>query len=74
MENFARILFFVGIVLILISGVVYLFSRFNVPFGRLPGDIRIQGDNFTFYFPLASSLLLSLLLTLLLNLLGRWKR
>ena len=36
--------------------------------GRLPGDIRIRRDGFSFYFPLATSLLLSILLTLLLNL------
>lgn len=39
--------------------------------GRLPGDIYVRRGNFTFYFPLATSLLLSLLLTLLLALLGR---
>ena len=37
-----------------------------VPFGRLPGDIYIRRGSFSFYFPLATSIVLSLLLTLLL--------
>ena len=39
--------------------------------GRLPGDIHIQRGNWTFYFPLATSLLLSVVLTLILWILGR---
>lgn len=35
------------------------------PFGRLPGDISIERENFHFYFPLTTSILLSLLLTLI---------
>ena len=38
----------------------------GVPFGRLPGDIYIRRGNFSFYFPLATSIVLSILLTLLL--------
>jgi len=37
----------------------------KLPFGRLPGDISIERENFGFYFPLTTSILLSLLLTLL---------
>ncbi|MFZ5625987.1 MAG: DUF2905 domain-containing protein [Bacillota bacterium] len=42
-----------------------------LPAGRLPGDIYIQKGNFTFYFPLATSIVISIILTLLLNLLFR---
>ena len=38
----------------------------GVPFGRLPGDIYVRRGNFTFYFPLATSIVLSILLTLIL--------
>jgi hypothetical protein len=38
----------------------------GVPFGRLPGDIAIRRGNFSFYFPLATSIILSIILTLLL--------
>ena len=43
----------------------------GVPIGRLPGDITIKRGTFTFYFPLATSIIASLLLTLLFALLRR---
>jgi uncharacterized protein HemY len=43
----------------------------GIPFGRLPGDIVIRRGNASFYFPLATSIILSLILTLLLALLRR---
>jgi hypothetical protein len=43
----------------------------GVPFGRLPGDIVVRRGNFSFYFPLATSIVLSLILTLLLALFRR---
>ena len=39
----------------------------GVPFGRLPGDIMIRRGNFSFYFPLATSIVVSILLTLILT-------
>ncbi len=75
METLGRTLMLSGILLFLAGGVMYLAARFGLPLGRLPGDIRIERENFHFYFPLATSLLLSLLLTLLLNLIARlWKK
>jgi hypothetical protein len=75
METFARYLIIGGIILILIGGGVYLAAKFGLPLGRLPGDIRIEGENGSFYFPLTSSILVSVLLTIILNLILRfWKR
>ncbi len=67
MEQFARYLIIGGIVLILIGGGVYLAAKFGIPLGRLPGDIRIEGENGSFYFPVTSSILVSVILTFLLN-------
>ncbi len=72
MENMARFLVIGGIVLILLGGGVYLAAKFGIPFGRLPGDIRIEGKNGTFYFPVVSSILISILLTIILNLVARF--
>jgi hypothetical protein len=72
MENIARFLVIGGIVLILLGGGVYLAAKFGIPFGRLPGDIRIEGKNGVFYFPITSSILVSILLTVLLNLIYRF--
>ncbi|WP_036371041.1 DUF2905 family protein [Neomoorella thermoacetica] len=57
---------FLALMGLLLLGLGKLFS-----IGRLPGDIYIQRGNFTFYFPLVTSLLLSLILTVILNLLFR---
>jgi hypothetical protein len=72
MENIARTLMFGGIILFLIGGGIFLASKFGIPFGRLPGDIRIEGENGSFYFPLTSSILVSILLTILLNIISRF--
>jgi hypothetical protein len=50
---------------------VGLLVMLGVPFGRLPGDIAVRRGNFSFYFPLATSIILSILLTLLFNLFRR---
>ena len=55
---------------ILIAG-VGLLVMLGLPIGRLPGDITVKRGNFTFYFPLATSILASILLTLLMSLLRR---
>jgi DUF2905 family protein len=71
MENIARFLVIGGIVLILIGGGVYLAAKFGIPFGRLPGDIRIEGKNGSYYFPIVTSIAFSLVLTVLLNIIIR---
>jgi hypothetical protein len=46
-------------------------GRFFPWLGRLPGDIRLQGENVSCFFPLATSIIISLLLTLVLNIIIR---
>ena len=72
MENIARFLVIGGIVLILIGGGVYLAAKFGIPLGQLPGDIRVEGQNGSFYFPIVTSILVSLLLTIILNIIIRF--
>ena len=58
-------------VLIVVAGLVLMFVG-RVPFlGRLPGDIHVQRGNWSFYFPLATSLVVSVVLSLLLYFIGR---
>jgi hypothetical protein len=71
MENIARYLIIGGIILILLGGGIYLAAKFGIPFGRLPGDIRIEGKSGSFYFPVVTSLLLSIILTVVVNLIIR---
>jgi hypothetical protein len=72
METFARYLIIGGLILILAGGGVYLAAKFGLPLGRLPGDIRIEGQNGSFYFPITSSILVSVVLTVVLNLISRF--
>jgi DUF2905 family protein len=72
MENLARFLVIGGILLILIGGGLYVASKFGIPLGRLPGDIRIEGKNGAFYFPVVTSIVLSILLTIILNVIIRF--
>jgi hypothetical protein len=62
-----RTLIIVGL---LVAGVGVLITM-GLPIGRLPGDFTIRRGNFTFYFPLTSSIMASIVLTLVLMLLGR---
>jgi hypothetical protein len=65
-----KILMLLGAALLLLGAVLFLGQRLGL--GRLPGDFSWQGKNFSFHFPLATSLLVSIVLTLVINLwLGR---
>lgn len=70
MESFGKALIFFGILLVVLG---FIFSvGVKIPWlGQLPGDIYIRRENFTFYFPLTTCLLLSLILTLVLYLFRR---
>ncbi|MBN1871899.1 MAG: DUF2905 domain-containing protein [Candidatus Omnitrophica bacterium] len=66
----AKIIIFIGI-LITLSGLVILIAG-KVPWlGKLPGDILIKNENFSFYFPLTTCILLSIFLTLIVYFLTR---
>jgi len=71
----AKILIITGSVLIGLGLLIWGASPlgFGQKLGRLPGYIRIEGKNFSFYFPIASSLLLSGLLSLIFYLWGKFK-
>ena len=62
-----RFLIIVGLVIAAIGLLVSL----GLPIGRLPGDMTVRRGNFTFYFPLATSILASIVLTLLVTFFGR---
>ncbi len=74
MAEMGRILVGLGIVLVVIGGGVTLLGRTGIPLGKLPGDIVYRGKNTTFYFPLATSIVLSVLLSIIFFLVGRFRR
>jgi len=74
MSELGKLLIVLGIVLMGAGVVLTVLGRTNLPLGRLPGDIVYRGKNTTFYFPLATSLLVSVLLSLVLYVAGRWRK
>jgi hypothetical protein len=74
MADFGKALVFFGLVFVVVGLALVFFGRANIPLGRLPGDIVYRGKNTTFYFPLATCILLSVVLSVVLYLIGRLKR
>ena len=61
--------------LVVVAGVaLILLGKTNLPLGRLPGDFFYRDKNTTFYFPLATSILLSIALSLVLYVVSRFRR
>lgn len=61
--DFQRLLIILGIALLAVGLLWPLIAKFGL--GRLPGDIALKKDNFAFYFPITTSIIISVLLTLI---------
>lgn len=71
-QNLGKMIILAGVFLVIL-GLLLTFSN-KIPFiGKLPGDFVFKRENFSFYFPLATSIILSVILTLVLNFLMRSK-
>jgi hypothetical protein len=71
MEQLGRVLLVMGGVLALLGVLFMLGPRLPFRLGRLPLDFHYRRDNFSFYFPLGTSILISIVLTLIFSLLHR---
>ena len=71
MEQLGRPLIIVGLVILALGAILTLGPRLPFRLGRLPLDFHYQRDNFSFYFPLGTSILISVVLTLVLALVNR---
>lgn len=70
--QFGKLFITLGIIFLAIGLLLTFASHLSLgKLGRLPGDIYIKRDNFTFYFPVTTSILVSLLLTLIFSFLSR---
>ncbi len=61
-----RVLLIIGVVLVVVGGLAMLGVR--LPFGRLPGDIAIEGERGGIYVPIVTMIVVSVILTILVNL------
>ncbi len=71
-QQTGKYILIVGIVIVAAGILVYFFHDYLKWIGRLPGDIRIERDNFRFYFPIVTMILLSLVVTLLIHIFKRF--
>jgi hypothetical protein len=71
-ETMGKMLILMGLFVLLLGLILTFAPKLRIPFlGRLPGDVRIEREGFSFYFPIVTCILLSILLTLLLNVIAR---
>lgn len=63
MQQAGKYILIMGLVLVVLGGLLWLFGNKLSWFGNLPGDIRIKRENFAFYFPITSMILLSALVS-----------
>jgi uncharacterized protein HemY len=70
-EFFGKILIFFGAILIFL-GLIFSFAGKIPYFGKLPGDIYIKRENFTFYFPITTCILISIILSVIFYLIFRF--
>jgi hypothetical protein len=72
MNQMAKLLILLGVVLVVVGLILLLLQK--TPFlGKLPGDILIKREHFTFYFPLATSIIISIIVSLILYLIGKFR-
>jgi hypothetical protein len=65
-SNLGKILIFIGTGIVVLGIIIFLVPK--IPFfGKLPGDLEIKRENFSFYFPLSSSIIISIILTVVIN-------
>lgn len=69
MESFGKTIIFMGMGMMIFGFLVVLGSKLG--FGKFPGDILFKKGNVTFYFPLASSILLSIILSVIFRMFAR---
>ena len=71
MVEFGRLLLIIGLSIAFCGVVILIATRYLPWLGNLPGDFRLEGENYKIYFPLATMILISILGTILLNVILR---
>jgi hypothetical protein len=74
MTDLGKLLLVLGSVIVVAGAALLLAGRFNLPLGRLPGDIVYRGKNTSLYFPITTCVVISLVLSLIFWLFGKGQR
>jgi hypothetical protein len=71
LSSLGKAILIMGAILIVAGALLWLFGRSGLPFGQLPGDVRIQRGGFSCFIPIATMVVLSVILTVILNIVIR---
>ena len=74
MQQLGKLLLLTGVIIACAGLLLLLAGKFNLPFGRLPGDIAFHRKNLTVFAPFGTMIVVSIVLTLVLNIISRWMR
>jgi hypothetical protein len=69
-NKMGRLLILVGVMLVILGLIINYFGKIPI-LGKLPGDISIERENFKFYFPITSGILISVLITIIIYIINR---
>jgi hypothetical protein len=72
MGEMAKVMILIGVLLIVVGLVILVFPRLHFV-GKLPGDILLKKENYTFYFPLATSIVISIIISLILYVINKFR-
>ena len=70
MTDIGKTLIYLGVILVVVGCVMHFGGKF-IPFGKLPGDINIVGENSSFHFPVVTCIIISIVLSVIANLFFR---
>ena len=71
-QETGKYILIIGLGVILIGAIIYFFHDKLHWIGRLPGDIRVEKENFRFYFPITTMIIVSVLLTIIIRLIRKF--
>ncbi len=66
-SDLGKIIVIAGLAIAAVGLIIWLTGKFDLAFGRLPGDLRIERPGFSFRFPVVTCVILSIVITLILN-------
>ena len=72
MSNLGKMLIIIGVILIAAGAFLIFFKKVPFGLGKLPGDIIIKKDNFSFYFPLTTSIIISVVVSAILYIVSKF--
>lgn len=74
LSSLGKFLILIGLAVMVLGGLLWLLGLAPLQVGRLPGDIHLRGERWSFYFPITTCIILSILLTIILNVILRLMR